>query len=215
MNKKRNLFLSIFFTVISIVYTLIVKNIDVKAIGPNNSSVGLSSLNNWFKNLIGINMDIYKLTEILGLCTFVIVGIYGVTGLIMLIKRKSLFKVDREIISLGVLYVLMGIIYLLFEKVVINYRPILIDGELEASYPSSHTLLSICICISSLIVSKKYLDNKKYNIFTFLTMLLLTLVFIGRTISGVHYLSDIIGGVIISINLLMIFYTILRWKNNN
>lgn len=215
MNKKRNLFLSIFFTVISVVYTLIVKNIDVKAIGPNNSSVGLSSLNNWFKNLIGINMDIYKLTEILGLCTFVIVGIYGVTGLIMLIKRKSLFKVDREIISLGVLYVLMGIIYLLFEKVVINYRPILIDGELEASYPSSHTLLSICICISSLIVSKKYLDNKKYNFTTFITVLLLTLVFIGRTVSGVHWLSDIIGGVIISINLLMIFYTILRWKNNN
>lgn len=215
MNKKRNLFLSIFFTVISVVYTLIVKNIDVKAIGPNNSSVGLSSLNNWFKNLIGINMDIYKLTEILGLCTFIIVGIYGVTGLIMLIKRKSLFKVDREIISLGVLYVLMGIIYLLFEKVVINYRPILIDNILEASYPSSHTLLSICICISSLIVSKKYLDNKKYNFTTFITVLLLTLVFVGRTVSGVHWLSDIIGGVIISINLLMIFYTILRWKNNN
>ena len=109
---------------------------------------------------------------------------------------------------------MMLFVYVFFEKVIINYRPILMDGELEASFPSSHTILSICTCISSLIVSKKYVPKKFYNITTFITVLLLTLVFVGRTISGVHWISDIFGGVLISIILLLYFYTILKWRKN-
>lgn len=215
MNKKRNIIISVLLTIISGIYIYLVKTIDVKKIGPNNSKVGFSTLNNWFKKLIGTNMDIYKLTEVLGLVIILIVGIYGLIGLIQLIKRKSLFKVDREIISLGILYILMVLVYVFFEKFIINYRPILIDNELEASFPSSHTVLALCICISSLIVSKKYLNNVFYNITTFITVLLLTLVFVGRIVSGVHWISDIIGGVIISATLLMYFYTILKWKKED
>ena len=129
-------------------------------------------------------------------------------GLIQLIKRKSIKKVDREIILLGVLYVLMAVVYVAFEKVIINYRPILIDGELEASYPSSHTLLAICICISSIIVSKNYVPEKYLKITNIITILLLLGVFAGRIISGVHWISDIVGGVLISLTLLMYFYTL-------
>ena len=210
--RKRNIILSIMMTIFSGIYICLVKTIDVKSIGPNNTSVGFAKINNYFMNLIGSNMTIYKLTEVVGLIVLLIVGIYGIIGLIELIKRKSLFKVDREIISLGILYILMLVTYVIFEKVHINYRPVLIDGKLEASFPSSHTILSICICISSLIVSKKYISKKYINITTFITVLLLTLVFLGRILSGVHWISDILGGVIISFTLLVYFYTILKWK---
>ena len=207
MNKKRNIILSVVLTIVSVVYTYLVKTIDVKSIGPNNSKVGFSRLNNLFSNLVGTHMTIYKITEILGLVVILIVGIYALLGLIQLIKRKSLLKVDSELYGLAGLYVLMAAVYVLFEKFIINYRPVLIDGELEASYPSSHTILAICICISSLIVSKKYLDEKYLKITHVVTILLLLGVFLGRVASGVHWISDIIGGVIISATLLMYFYT--------
>ncbi len=206
--KKRNIIISIILTIMAAGYTFIVKTVDVKTIGPNKSVVGLAKINDWFSNLIGSHMTLYKITEILGLAVILIVGIYGLLGLIQLIKRKSLVKVDREIILLGVLYVLMAVVYVFFEKFIINYRPVLIDGELEASYPSSHTILAICICISSLLVSKNYLSDKYLKITNFVTVLLLLGVFLGRVISGVHWISDIIGGVIISATLLMYFYTL-------
>ena len=206
--KKRNIIISIILTIMAAGYTFIVKTVDVKTIGPNKSVVGLAKINDWFSNLIGSHMTLYKITEILGLAVILIVGIYGLLGLIQLIKRKSLVKVDREIILLGVLYVLMAVVYVFFEKFIINYRPVLIDGELEASYPSSHTILAICICISSLLVSKNYLSDKYLKIANIVTVLLLLGVFLGRVISGVHWISDIIGGVIISATLLMYFYTL-------
>jgi len=212
MKNKRNIIISVLMTIFSGVFVYLVKTIDVKAIGPNKSKVGFSTINKAFSDIVGSNMTIYKLTEILGLLIFIIVGVYGLIGIYQLFKRKSLFKVDREIISLGILYVLMIGTYLVFEKVIINYRPILIDGELEASFPSSHTMLAICTSVSSLMVYKKYVPEKFNYLVMFITVLLLTLVFLGRTISGVHWFSDILGGVIISLTLLSYFYTIINWK---
>ena len=206
--KRKNIIISVILTVISIAYTFLVKKIDVKAIGPNNSKVGFAKLNGLFSKLVGSNMTIYKITEILGYIVILIVLVYGVIGFIQLIKRKSIKKVDREIILLGVLYVLMAVVYVAFEKIVINYRPILIDGELEASYPSSHTLLAICICLSSLLVSKNYVNDKYLKITNIVTIVLLLGVFAGRVVSGVHWISDIIGGILISLTLLMYFYTL-------
>lgn len=212
MKNKRNILLSVIMTVFSGIYIYLVKTVDVKTIGPNNTSVGFAKVNDAFMHLVGTNMTIYKLTEVAGLLVLLIVGIYGIIGLVQLIKRKSLFKIDREIICLGVLYVMMISVYVLFEKVVINYRPILIDNELEASFPSSHTMLAICTSVSSLLVYKKYVPKKLNYLAMFTTVLLLTIVFLGRMISGVHWLSDILGGVIISLTLLSYFYTILKWK---
>ena len=208
MIKKKNIVLSIIMTIVSVGYTFLVKKVNVRAIGPNKSVVGLAKINKWFSNLVGSHMTIYKITEILGLVIILIVGIYALIGLIQLVKRKSLKQVDREIYLLGGLYVLMAIVYVFFEKFIINYRPILIDGELEASYPSSHTILAICICVSSLIVSKKYLEGKWLTLSRIVTVLLLIAVFVGRILSGVHWLSDILGGVLISMTLLMYFYTL-------
>lgn len=203
--KKKNIIISVILTIVSIVYTLLVKNVDIKAIGPNNTSVGFGNINGLFKDLIGSHMAIYKISELLGLILLLLVAIYGCIGLYQLIKRKSLFKVDKEIIKLGCFYALMLVVYIVFEKVFINYRPVLMDGELEFSYPSSHTMLALCVGLSSLIVSKRYFNKKYIKTINLITVILMCLVLLTRIISGVHWFSDILGGVIISFTLLSYF----------
>ena len=210
--KKRNIIISVILTIVSIVYTILVKTVDVKPIGPNNSNIGFSRLNDAFRSLIGSSTLIYKITEVFGLILLLLVAIYGCIGIGQLISRKKIFKVDREIIILGCLYVLMMVVYVFFEKVVINYRPILIDNELEASYPSSHTILALCVGLSSLKVSKRYFNKKYIKIINYITIGLMLVVFLGRLISGVHWLSDIIGGLIISFTLLSYFNLAYDWK---
>ena len=210
--RRKNIIISVVLTIISVVYTILVKVVDVKSIGPDGSKVGFAALNKFFSNLIGSHMLVYKITEIFGYVILLLVLIYGCIGLGQLISRKSLFKVDKQIIKLGCLYVLMLVVYVLFEKVVINYRPVLIDGILEASYPSSHTILSLCVGISSLKVSKKYFNKKYIKLISNITIALMCLVFLGRIISGVHWISDIIGGVIISFTLLSYFNLAYDWN---
>ena len=212
MKNRKELIISILLSIVSIVYVVLLKTVDVAGIGPSGSEVGFSSMNLKFKELIGSNMTIYNITEILGYLVLGIVCIYGIIGLVQLVKRRGLLKVDRDIIVLGIFYLVIMILYLLFDEVAINYRPILIDGELEASFPSSHTMLALCVCISSLMISRKYIDKNYITITNFITVLLMVGVLVGRIVSGVHWLSDIIGGVIISITLLSWFYTALVWK---
>lgn len=207
--KKRNIIISIVLIILSVLFTALVKNVDVKPIGPNESMVGFADINKLFHNLIGSNMTIYKVTEVLGYIPIVMALVYVFIGLKQLIKRKSLLKVDKEIYVLALFYVLVVGVYVFFEKFVINYRPILIDGLLEASYPSSHTLMSICLCGSSIIINKKLFKNKFGDIENVLSVILILLIVIGRIISGVHWFTDILGGIIISSTLLVIFYSII------
>lgn len=207
--KKRNIITSITLLILSIVFTLLVKNIDVKAIGPNESLVGFADINKLLHNLIGSNMAIYKITEIIGLIPLLIAFIYVIIGIKQLITRKSLLKVDKEIYLLGLFYILVLGVYIFFEKVVINYRPVLIDNILEPSYPSSHTLMSICICISSIMINKKLFRNNLADIENIISIIVMVLIIVGRIISGVHWFTDILGGIIISSTLVVLFYTIL------
>ncbi len=207
--KKRNIITSITLLILSVVFTLLVKNIDVKAIGPNESLVGFADINKLFHNLIGSNMEIYKITEIIGLIPLLIAFIYVIIGIKQLITRKSLLKVDKEIYLLGLFYILVLGVYIFFEKVVINYRPVLIDNILEPSYPSSHTLMSICICISSIMINKKLFRNNLADIENIISIIVMVLIIVGRIISGVHWFTDILGGIIISSTLVVLFYTIL------
>ena len=154
----------------------------------------------------------YKVSEVLGIILLLLVVIYGCIGLYQVIKRKSLLKVDREILVLGGFYVVVFILYILFDKVAINYRPILMDGELEPSFPSSHTMLALCVGLSSLIVSKEYFNKKYINVINIITCVLSALVLAGRMLSGAHWLSDIFGGVIISCTLLAYFKLIYEYK---
>lgn len=207
MKNKKNILICVLLVLISIIYTLLVKYVDTSTIGPNGSVVGFSSLNSFVFNLTGNNMTLYKITEILGIIPILIALMYAVIGLIQVIDRKSL-KVDKELIALGILYIIVILIYVFFEKCIINYRPVLIDGILEASYPSSHTLLSICICGSALLINKYLFKNKKiYKYINIVSIISMVLIVLGRLLSGVHWASDIIGSIIISITLLKILET--------
>lgn len=207
MKNKKNILICVLLVLLSIIYTILVKYVDTSIIGPNGSVVGFSSLNSFVFNLTGNNMTLYKITEILGIIPILIALMYAVIGLIQVIDRKSL-KVDKELIALGILYVVVILIYVFFEKCIINYRPVIIDGVLEASYPSSHTLLSICICGSALLINKYLFNNEKiYKYINIVSIISMVLIVLGRLLSGVHWASDIIGSIIISITLLKILET--------
>lgn len=214
MNKRKNIILCIVLIIVSIVYTLLVKYVDVQEIGPNGSSVGFSGINKTVSNLIGINMPLYKLTEYLGYLALLIAFNYALIGILELFKRKSLFKIDKEIIALGVFYIAVIVVYVFFEKIIINYRPVLVDGVLEASYPSSHTLLALCICGSSLLINKYIFKNKKCSKYgNVISAILMASILLGRLISGFHWFSDIVGGILISATLLQIFKIVLENLN--
>ena len=207
--KKRNLLISIILILVAVIFTILVKVVDVKQIGVNGNSIGFSTINQFVFELIGVNMMWYHVTEFLGFVAIFMVITYAFIGLIQLIKRKSILKVDKEIIILGLFYIVVISLYVFFEKVIINYRPILIDNILEVSYPSSHTLMVICICGSSIIVNSRIFNNKITKFINILSWFIIFITVIGRLISGVHWFTDIMGGIFISIALLMIFYSVL------
>ena len=210
MNKqKRNFLLSLFFILLAIIFTMLVKVVDVKQIGVNETNIGFATVNKLVFEYIGVNIIWYHITDWLGLIPIFIAMIYALIGVIQLIKRKSIFKVDKEIIILGIFYIIVIIIYIFFEKIIINYRPILIEGFLEVSYPSSHTLMTICLCGSSIIINKKMFNNKSIRFINILSLTIILITVIGRLLSGVHWFTDIIGGILISIALLMTLYSLM------
>ena len=203
---KKYLSLSIALLIVAIIYTIAVINIDVAAVGPDGSSVGFSTINKKVSSTFEYNDTWYTVTKYAGILPFFLVAFYGCTGVIQLIKEKSLKRVNKKLILLGATYVVLGAIYILFEKFIVNYRPVLMEGKLEASYPSSHTLLAIVVCASSLMISKDFIKNETLRkIVDILTAILMILIVIGRIISGVHWISDIGGGIIISLCTLSFF----------
>lgn len=213
--KKRNFFISTILILLAVVFTILVKVVDVKQVGVNETSIGFVTLNQFVFKTTGVNMIWYHITDWLGLMPIFIAMVYSLLGLVQLIKRKSLFKVDKEIIILGLFYVVVISIYIFFEKVIVNYRPILMNGFLEASYPSSHTLMTICLCGSSIIVNKKMFNNKITKLMNMLSLIIIFITVIGRLISGVHWFTDIVGGIFISIALLMTLYSLVDVIRNN
>lgn len=215
--KKLYIITAILF-VITIAYIFMVKTIDVKSIGPVNpetgvaSEVGFATMNDAVRNAVGESHTWYKITKYSGYLSLLLAAGYGLYGVVELFKKKSIFKVNKRIITLGAFYVVVLAIYVLFELWIVNYRPVLEEsGELEASFPSSHTVLAICVCGSSLFVSKYFIKNKNVKrIIDVIALVLLVVTLGGRTISGVHWMSDIIGGVIISVYLLMALYSVIK-----
>ena len=204
-SKKRNFLISSILILVAIGFTILVKVVDVKQVGVNETYIGFATINQFVFKSTGVNMIWYHITDWLGLVPIFMAMTYALIGLIQLIKRKSFFKVDKEIIILGIFYIIVIALYLFFEKVIVNYRPILMDGFIEASYPSSHTLMTVCLCGSSIIVNRELFNNKLTKIINIISFIVIVITIIGRFISGVHWFTDIIGGILISSALLMTF----------
>ena len=187
-------------------WTVLIRKVDVQAIGPEGSKVGFAAWNAWFHRLTGVHMTLYTVTDWLGLVPILICGCFGLLGLCQWIKRKRLFLVDPDILLLGVYYLLVIAGYLFFEMVPVNYRPILIDGYLEASYPSSTTLLVLSVMPTLKLQTDRRCEKQTLRYFvTAFTVLFSVFMVVGRLISGVHWATDIIGSVILSAGLFMLY----------
>lgn len=192
-----------------VIYTVLAKVVDVQAIGPENTEVGFASVNGAVAKLFPYNNTWYELTEWLGYIALGVCLGFALFGLMQLVKGKSLKAVDKEIWVLAGFYAVVIFFYALFEKVELNYRPVILDEGLEASYPSSHTVLALCVFISAIYEFNKYIKNKNLNaIFMALSIAAAVITVIGRLMAGVHWVSDIIGGLLLSVSLLILFQAV-------
>ena len=209
--KKKYLYISIFSLAAFVLWTLLLCFVDVRAIAPEGSSVGFSALNGFIHEKIGVNMYLYNITDWLGLVPIGVALGFAILGLIQLIKRKSLLRVDRSILALGVFYIIVVAVYLFFEIVVINYRPVLIEGCLEASYPSSTTMLVTCVMPSAAMQAKERVKNKALRQGVIIVIIaFIAFMVVARLLSGVHWITDIIGGALFSLGVVMAYKSFLQ-----
>lgn len=203
---RKNFYTAIFVLATFILWTIAIKFIDVSSIGPNASSVGFASFNSVFHNFTGVHMTLYTITDWLSIVPICFVIAFGILGFIQLINRKNILKVDYDILVLGGFYVTVMAMYVLFEMIVVNYRPVLIEGVLEASYPSSTTMLVMCIMPTTIMqLNRRIKSIRLKGMVSFILSLFTIFMVVGRLISGVHWLSDIIGGALLSIGLVMMY----------
>lgn len=201
-NGRRDLIAGGILLFLFCIWTYMIQNIDVRQAGVNNSDIGFATLNLWFHRFTGVHMWIYTVTDWLGLVPICICIGFAILGIIQLIKRKSILAVDFDIIVLGMYYILVIFGYLIFEMIPINYRPILIDGFMEASYPSSTTLLVLSVIPTLIFQSNRRIENVAIKtIINVLASIFAVLMVVGRLVAGVHWLTDIVGSVFLSLGL--------------
>ena len=208
MKKKgiKELLFGGIFIAIFVLWTVFIQTVDVQSLGQNRTNIGFATLNCWFHRLTGVHMMIYSITDWMGLVPVVICLIFAGIGLVQLIKRRSLFRVDADIMILGVYFVIVFLAYAIFEMLPINYRPILIEGRMEASYPSSTTLLVLSV-MPVLIeqIQRRLSGIRVKRIITIAAIAFSVFMVTGRLISGVHWFTDIVGGVLLSAGLFKLY----------
>ena len=206
MEEKRNLLAGVGLIGAFALWTVLIQYVDVQAVGQNGTKIGFADFNVWFHRLTGVHMTIYTITDWLGLAPIFICLCFGALGFVQLVKRRSLLKVDPDILLLGIYYVLVIACYLIFEMIPVNYRPVLIEGRLEASYPSSTTLLVLSVMPTLWFQANRRVSNAMIRkaVAVFVVTFSVFMV-IGRLVSGVHWATDIIGSVLLSAGLYMLY----------
>lgn len=212
--NKINLIILLSLAIVAFLFTGIVALVDVNAIGPLDSKVGFSSINGAFRSLIGQSDLFYQISKYLGYLAILVAVGYVVLFIYSAIKNKSLKLVSKNLYALFAVYCLTVLVYVLFEIVVVNYRPVLEDGVLEASFPSSHTMLACVICATAVltnVVQFKSCALRKIGNVALIVLAVAIIVF--RTLSGVHWLTDIVGAIIYSAVLAFAYYTAVCYFN--
>ena len=207
--KKKYLIAGLCLLAAFVLWTAAVCLVDVQPIGPQDSAVGFAAINGAFHAMTGVHMALYNITDILSVIPLGCVAAFGMLGLVQLIRRKDLRKVDGDILVLGGFYIVVLAFFCLFEVLDINYRPVLIEGVLEASYPSSTTMLALCVMPSVMLQLRRRMKDGAAKRCTQAVLFVFTaFMVIGRLISGVHWLTDIIGGALLSAGLVLLYDSI-------
>ena len=193
-----------------LLWTAAIRFVDVQAIGPQGSSVGFATINQFIHNLTGVHLAVYTITDWLSLVPLGFVIGFALLGLVQWIQRKHLLRVDYSLLVLGGFYMVVMAAFVLFEVFVVNYRPVLIEGILEASYPSSTTMLVMCVMPTAIMQLNARIKNEVFKrcVASVITAFIVFMV-IGRLISGVHWFTDIIGGALLSAGLVLTYRAII------
>ena len=219
MKRKRKILTASVSGLLFAVLIILVRFVDVQAIGPEGTRIGLSHLNRLVFEQLGVHMLWYEITDWLGIAAIGTALLFAMVGLAQWVKRRSILKVDKEILALGGLYLIVIGLYVLFELSIVNDRPIIMPGSThpEASFPSSHTMLVCVIMGSAMLLLRKYMKrNALCSALRVLCAAIIGITVIGRLISGVHWFTDILGGILISVMLLNLYAAILeRIENSN
>ena len=211
--NQRNFCIATCMLLAFLLWTVVIQFVDVQAIGPQESSVGFATINQFVHNLTGVHMSLYTITDWLGLVPLVFVMGFALLGLIQWIKRKHILKVDYNILILGGFYIIVMALYMLFEMLVVNYRPVLINGYLEASYPSSTTMLVMCVMPTAIMQFNARIKNNVLKRFVASAIIaFIVFMVIGRLVSGVHWFTDIISGALLSTGLVLMYRAIISWE---
>lgn len=210
-NGIKRFFPGILLLALFLLWTVAVKTVDVAQAGETATLVGFATLNSRFHSLTGVHMWIYDLTDLLSVIPLGVCALFGLLGALQLIRRRSLREVDRDILLLGIYYVVVIGAFFLFEVFPVNFRPIFIEGKLEASYPSSTTLLvlSVMPTLPFQIDRRCGKAGLKWAV-RILTALFSAFMVIGRLVCGVHWLTDIVGGLILSMGLFLLYRAAVR-----
>lgn len=197
-------------------WTAAVCLLDAAPVGPLDSRVGLAGMNRAFHQWTGVHMGLYALTDWLGLVPVICAAGFGLLGLMQWLRRGHIRRVDADILLLGGFYLAVLAAYILFEKWVVNYRPVLIEGRLEASYPSSTTLLVMCVVPAAMLQLRARLKHKVLRRCTLWALGgFAAFMVTGRLLSGVHWLSDIIGGALLSAGLVLVYAALISPEDKN
>lgn len=214
LSGRKLLILGIGLLIAFLLWTALILLVDVQPLGQNGTNIGFATFNCWFHNLTGVHMSIYTITDWLGLVPICVCMLFGCLGLVQLIQRKNLFKVDYDILILGVYYVVVIAGFVAFEMFPINYRPILIEGVMEASYPSSTTLLVLSVMPTLVFQVKRRVQNHIIKkVVSVLTTSFSACMVIGRLIAGVHWFTDIVGGILLSTGLFYMYKAVILLGN--
>lgn len=211
MKIRKNFIISGVLFLLFLLFTILVMEIDVRPVGPQQSAVGLASVNLWFHDSIGVHLVWYHITDWLGVTAILTALGFGVLGLLQSVKRKSILKADKDIIALGIYYVVVMAVYVFFEICIVNYRPVLMEGKLEASFPSSHTLITLCIMVTAMMQFHRRIRRKGLRLAAQgVSAGIIAVTIAGRVISGVHWFTDILSGVLLAGALIMLYYAVIN-----
>lgn len=183
-----------------------VTNIDVQPVGPLETEIGLAALNTAVNHFFDADPAWSVFTDGLLAVAFAVACGFAALGLYQLFRRRSLRRVDPDLYLLASTYAVCVVLYLLFELFVVNYRPVLMNGELEASFPSSHTLFIVCIMGTAIHQFFHRIRSALWcGIAISASGLVIALAVISRLMCGVHWFTDILGGLLLGSALVLTY----------
>lgn len=207
MLKNKRFLPAVCWTAAALLFTLLIKLVGVQNAGATNTPLGFARINTAVHTAVGTSSFWYTVSKLLGFCAIATAAFFAGLGLWQWFQRKSLKEVDRVFFVLASLYVAVVVLWKLFDVIALNYRPVLKDGAAEPSYPSTHTMMALAFFGSAVPMIMTYMKRRRLRkILALAAIAAAFLTVLARFLSGVHWFTDIIGGILISGALLSWFW---------